>query len=314
MKETKLQRVLFILEEFHIREDNVLDAYDKRLLDECNLSSKQMGRLLDEIAEELDLIMAIKIGRKKAYKLLKPMDLFVETFKHANDISWIFNMAHDGDPEVFKELEQFTKKTKHIFQFHNTPFEDTATFEEKEIFKVLKRAVKNREYLKISFKGKEKSLDNLKCLKLIFMEGNWYLAYVDEQHHFQFGRISFINKVEYATKKEFFHLSSVKKQIAFLHNIQNSMTLYNVPKHTARLKAVSTAAKYFEKGMKPFLASQKFEKTLEDGSVIFTIEYTQDLEILPFVQKWLPNLIVFEPEELKEKYCEILNLMINRLK
>lgn len=92
------------------------------------------------------------------------------------------------------------------------------------------------------------------------------------------------------------------------------MTLYNIPKHIARLKAVGNAIKYFDKGMKPFLASQKFEKTLEDGSVVFTIEYTQDLEILPFVQKWLPNLIVLEPKELKEKYCEILNLMINRLK
>lgn len=56
MKETKLKRVLFILEEFHTREDNILDAYDKRLLDECNLSYKQIGRLLDEIAEELEAL------------------------------------------------------------------------------------------------------------------------------------------------------------------------------------------------------------------------------------------------------------------
>ena len=50
MKETKLQRILFILDEFHKRQDNTLDAYDEVLLDECGLSTKQMGRLLDEIA------------------------------------------------------------------------------------------------------------------------------------------------------------------------------------------------------------------------------------------------------------------------
>jgi len=313
MKETKLKRILFILEEFHIREDNILDAYDEKLLDECNLSSKQIGRLLDEISEELDSINIIKIGRRKAYKLLKPMDLFVETFKNSNDISWIFNMAHDGDPEVFKELETFTQKTKHVFQFHNTPFEDTKTFEEQEVFKILKRAVKNREYLKITFKGKDKPLDNLKCLKLIFMEGNWYLAYVDEDDQCKFGRISFMGKIEYATKKEFFRLSSVKSHLKFLQNIQNSMTLYNSQKKIARIQAVGHAIKYFEKDMKPFFSSQKFEKVLEDGSVVFSVEYTQEMEILPFIQKWLPNLIILEPKSLKETYRDFLQIMITRL-
>ena len=59
MKETKLQRTLFILDEFHKRQNNTLDAYDQRLLDECGLSVKQMGWLLDEIANELDSIELI---------------------------------------------------------------------------------------------------------------------------------------------------------------------------------------------------------------------------------------------------------------
>ena len=124
-----------------------------------------------------------------------------------------------------------------FFQFKNTPFEDTETIEEKEVFKTLKRAVKNREYAKITFKGSEKSQDNLKCLKLIFMEGNWYLAYVDEADKTKFGRISFMAKVEYATKAESFQKITVQKQMAFLKNIQNSMTLYGKPKKIARLKS-----------------------------------------------------------------------------
>ena len=311
MKETKLQRTLFLLDEFHKRQDNTLDAYDQRLLDECGLSVKQIGRLLDEIANELDNIELIKIGRKKAYKLIKPMDLFVETFKNTNEISWIFNMAHDGDPEVFKELEQFTKNTKHIFQFKNTPFEDTASIEEKEIFKTLKRAVKNREYVKITFKGKEDPQDNLKCLKLIFMEGNWYLAYVNTEDSLKFGRISFMDKIEYASKVESFQPSTVTKQMHFLKNIQNAMTLYGKPTKIARLKASGMAAKYFYEGMKPFLSSQQFEKILDDGSVIFTLEYTQAIEIMPFIQSWLPNITILEPQELKEQYVKRLNLTIN---
>ena len=314
MKETKLQRTLFILDEFHKRSDNVLDAYDERLLDECGLSVKQMGRLLEEIANELDGIETIKIGRKKAYKLLKPMDLFVETFKNTNEISWLFNMAHEGDPEVFKELEQFTKNTKHVYQFKNTPFEDTVTLEEKEIFKTLKRAVKNREYAKILFNGSEKPQDNLKCLKLIFMQGNWYLAYVNEKDQVRFGRISFMEKVEYASKAESFQPSTVRKQMDFLKNIQNAMTLYGKPKKIARLKASGFAAKYFYEGMKPFLSSQKFEKLLNDGSVVFTIEYTQPMEVMPFIQSWLPNIMILEPQDLKEKYLEKLSQTIKNHK
>ncbi len=317
MKETKLQRILFILDEFHKRSDNTLDAYDERLLEECGgLSVKQMGRLLDEIAYELDSIEAIKIGRKKAYKLLKPMDLFVETFKNSNEISWIFNMAHEGDPEVFKELEQFTKQTKHVFQFKNTPFEDTETLEEKEIFQTLKRAVKNREYAKITFRGNEnnRTQDNLKCLKLIFMQGNWYLAYVDEKDRVKFGRISFMEKVEYASKAESFQPSTVKKQMDFLKNIQNAMTLYDRPVKIAKLKASGYAAKYFYEGMKPFLSSQKFVEMLDDGSVIFTVEYTQALEVLPFIQSWMPNLTILEPAHLQEKYIERLHETIKNHK
>ena len=310
MKDTQFKRMLFILEEFHDREDGILDGYDEILQHEFDLSAKQTDRLLKKIANELDNILPIKVGKKNAYKLIKPLDLFVETFEHSNEISWLFNMAHEGDPEVFKELEQFTKNTKHVFQFKNTPFEDTATLEEKEVFKTLKRAVKNREYAKITFKGNESAQDNLKCLKLIFMQGNWYLAYVNEEGQVRFGRVSFMEKIEYAAKAESFQPSTVKKQMDFLQNIQNAMTLYGKPKQIVRLKASGFAAKYFYEGMKPFLSSQKFEKLLNDGSVIFTVEYTQPMEVMPFIQSWLPNLTILEPQELKEKYLEKLNYTI----
>jgi hypothetical protein len=103
------------------------------------------------------------------------------------------------------------------------------------------------------------------------MQGNWYLAYVNKEDRVRFGRISFMEKVEYAVKAESFQPSTVKKQMDFLKNIQNAMTLYGKPKKTARLKASGFAAKYFCEGMKPFLSSQKFEKMLNDGSVIFTV-------------------------------------------
>ena len=305
MIDTKLKRMLYILEQFHQRQDNILDSYDQDLQREFGLSQKQIGRLLEEIEREIDNVELIKIGRKKAYKLIKPIDLFVETFENASDISWLFNMAHDADPEIFKELEEYTNKTKHVFQFKNTPFEDVKSLEEKEVFKRLKSAVEMREYRKIKFKGKNEAQDNLKCLKLMFMDGNWYIAYIEDEQ-LRFGRISFIEKVEYAANIGSFQPSSVKKQMDFLQTVQNSMTRYDKPKKIARLQAKPFIAKYFDKDMKKFMSTQNFEKRLDDGSVIFTVEYTQLIEILPFIQGWLPNLLILEPKELKEQYLKRL--------
>jgi len=95
-------------------------------------------------------------------------------------------------------------------------------------------------------------------------------------------------------------------------HIQNSLTRYDVPVKTATIKVAPDKARYFEKGMKKFLSSQKFKEKLDDGSIIFTLEYTQPLEILPLIQKWLPNLVILEPQELKEEYINNLNLILSQ--
>ena len=310
-----LQTILFILDEFHKRQDGVLDSYDEYLLEELGVSSKQLGRWLDSIAKDVDDIVEIKKGKRKAYKLLKPIDLFVETFEHSSDIGWFFNMAHDADPEIFKELEKYTNVHKDIYKFKNTPFEDVSSLEAKETFKMLKRAVQAREYVKLKFTYENKEHDNLKCLKLIFMDNNWYIAYVDEEDLLRFGRISFIEKVTYATKATSYQKSSVEKHVHFIDKgLQNSMTLYGKTPKVATLKANKNIARYFEEGMKIFLSSQKYKQTLEDGSIVFTITYTQELEILPFIQRWMPDLIILEPLELKEAYINKLQLAIKNHK
>lgn len=308
---TTFEKYLFILEELERRADRTIDAYDVILKSTLQISEKQIGRLLDELSLKFDNIVREKSGKKNTFRLIKPIDLFSETFKNSQEIGWLFHMAHDSDPEIFKELENYTNKNKHIYKFKNTPFEDINTLESKEVFKRLRHGVEAREYRKIKFKFSEDVYDNLKCLKLLFMDNNWYLAFVDEDEMLRFGRISFIQEVQYATKNSSFQPSSVEKQMKFLDTIQNSMSLFGIEKKTATIKATPNIAKYFEDGMKIFLSSQKFLKKEEDGSVLFTLEYTQDLEILPFIQKWLPDLIILEPKELKEEYAKKLSLALS---
>ena len=140
------------------------------------------------------------------------------------------------------------------------------------------------------------------------MDNNWYVAFVDSDDKLRFGRISFIERVDFGSKTGHFQPSSVAKHHHFLeHNVQNSMTLYGVEKKTAVIKALPCIAKYFKADMKKFLSTQKFIRELEDGCIIFEVTYTQELEVLPFVQKWLSDLIVLEPKELKEAYAKKLH-------
>ena len=63
-----------------------------------------------------------------------------------------------------------------------------------------------------------------------------------------------------------------------------------------------------------FLSTQTFQEELDDGSIIFTLEYTQPLEILTLIQRWLPDLVILEPQELRDEYLEKLESTIKNHK
>lgn len=88
------------------------------------------------------------------------------------------------------------------------------------------------------------------------------------------------------------------------------MTLYGSEKKVATIKATPAIAKYFDNGMKRFLPSQTFVSKEADGSVLFTLEYSQELEVLPLIQKWLPELVIVEPKELRDAYVEKLKMVL----
>jgi len=304
---TTIKKYNIILEEFTLSIDKTLTAYSEALTERLPLGPKQLGRLLSDLELEFDAIIKLEGKKRATYKLIKPIDLFVETFENSDNIDWFFHMAHDADPEIFKELESFTNQNKIVYKFINTPFEDMEILRSSGILKKLESAVKHREYRKIKFAGLDKALDNQKCLKLLFIDNKWYTATVGEDAIARLSRVAFIEDVTYAANMSSFQKSSVKKQMNFIENeIQNSFTLYGVEKKVAIIRAVPSKARYFKKGMKKFLSSQKFLEELEDGSVLFSVDYTQSLEILPLIQKWMPNLVIVEPQGLKEEYKQIL--------
>lgn len=302
---------LFTLMERFLTQKEI-SSYDEAILDEFECDKKTLERYLKEIESLYEHIITIKRGKQNVWKLVSVSDIFQAFINNSEDISQLFIMAHKFDPYIFKELERGTlskisKNDENVFLFKNSMMEEVQGEQSKEIFKKLKVAIRRYEYRDIVYNYNEQvTYSDVKCLKLIFMDNNWYLAFIDEEKKLRFARLSFIDEVRYASKNSY-QKRDIEPYLNFLSNVQNSMTLYGVKPKIATIKATPYIAKYFESHMKKFLPSQTFKEKLDDGSIIFSVEYTQELEVLPFIQKWLPDLIILEPQELREAYSKKLN-------
>ncbi|MBU1668192.1 WYL domain-containing protein [bacterium] len=306
----KTNALFKLMERFLVQKE--INSQDKDILQEFACDKKTLERYLKDIESLYDHIITIKRGKQNVWKLISISDIFNEFIKNSENISQLFLMAQEFDPEIFKELEKGTlskiaKNDEHIFLFKNSIMEELQSEHAKEIFKKLKLAIRNSEYRDIVYTYDSTTVyKNAKCIKLVFMDNNWYLILIDDTKKLLFRRLSFIAEVNYASKSTF-HRNDIQPYLDFLARAQNSMTLYDVAPKVATIKATPNIAKYFEKDMKKFLLSQTFLETCDDGGVLFTINYTQELEIFPFIQKWMPDLIIIEPLELKESYIKKLN-------
>ncbi len=306
----KKTNAIFTLME-HFLTQKEISSYDEHILDEFGCDRKTLERYLNDIEMNYGHILTIKKSRKKFWRMVSVSDIFLEFIKNSDEITGLFLMAQEFDPYIFKEIEKGTlsklaKNDEDVFLFKNFIMEELKSTKLKKVFKSLKVAIANHEYRDIVYAYDERLVHkNEKCLKLVFMDNNWYLVVVDEESRLKFRRLSFIDEVCYASKISYAK-REVQPYLEFLKSVQNAMTLYDVSPKVATIKARPSIAKYFKKEMKCFLPSQHFLKEESDGSVLFTLEYTQALEVLPLIQKWLPDLIILEPLELKEAYIEKL--------
>ena len=177
----------------------------------------------------------------------------------------------------------------------------------------LRNAVKNKECRNIKYKyiGEMENLIDAKCLKIVFTDSNWYLAIEDAEGNFRLLRVAFIVSLSKSSKK--YEEKILKEYETYFNKIQNAMSLPSKPTQMALLKASPKVAIYFMEGMKPFFPTQKFKKKLGDGSVTFSINFTQDMEILPFIKKWLPDIEILEPKDLRETFKEQLKAALDIL-
>jgi len=302
---------------------------NQALANELDISKRTLSRYLEDLKDMFSDVLTVenkKVNtnsrKPKVYRkvqenkdLVKVLHAF---FDQQSDLSWILQMLHEKDPLLYemgeKSLKRMISEESEIYLFKSHPFE-ILDEKHKNIFAQLKRAVKYHQYKNIEYHYDSfEKLNDVKCLKLVFTQNNWYLAIENNTNAFRLLRIKFIKAIDTSLKGTY-QKAKVSHYDYHYKNIQNAMTLYDESTQTARIKASSKIAKYFKKDMKPYFPSQRFIKEEKDGSIVFTLEYTQPLEILPFIKQWLPDLIVESPKGLqqilKEDIEKALKNMLN---
>ena len=304
---------------------------DMQLLDELGIKERTLRRYIEEIkilfpgafvAEN----KLVEYG-KRPINVLRVSDknkdiviILEYLLKNSNNLGWLITLLNENDPSLLNDLDKYEKEVSgqlqedsDVFLFRTNPLEVLQDEPSKRYLSDLRNAVINREYRDIKYKyiGEDEILIDAKCLKIIFTDGNWYLAVEDAGGNFRLLRVAFIVSLSKSSKN--YQSKILDKYKTHFNKIQNAMSLPSEPFQRAVLKASPRVSIYFRKGMKSFFPSQKLNETMNDGSVIFSIDFTQDMEILPFIKRWLPDIEILEPKSLRDKFKDELKAALDLL-
>ncbi len=307
-------QALYKLMHIFIKEEEITTD-NPYILEELQCSKRTLERYLKELQELYNHIITIKKSKKKVYKLIYISDIIEYFFKYSHDVSELLQMAREFDPEIFKNLEKnslkkLINKDKSIFVFKNYTMDSLTNPQTKAFFNELKEHVKKQKTLKITycFGKKKKEYKNVRAFRLVFSNNNWYIAIIKPSKKLELLQLNFITNIKVSKKPLLLDSNEIQKYLEFLKRMQHALTLFGKTPKKAYIKATPNVAHYFKKDMKKLLPSQQFIKEDSDGSVIFSLEYTQELEILPLIQKWMPDLIILKPKKLQEAYLKKLQI------
>ncbi|MCG2726741.1 MAG: transcriptional regulator [Elusimicrobia bacterium] len=161
-------------------------------------------------------------------------------------------------------------------------------------------AIDNRKELRIEYflEDKNEIVKRYICpLKILFADGLTYiLSMFKDKNKYMKYRLDKIKKLD-ITEIEFPYPKNITKIIEDARNIWGA-TDSKYRKIIVSLKIKDWARDYFL--TQEIIGGQKITKE-KDGSLLFKAKVCHIMEILPHILRWMPNITVLEPEELKEE-------------
>jgi predicted DNA-binding transcriptional regulator YafY len=206
---------------------------------------------------------------------------------------------------------QFFSKTKKLLQkIKNDDFNPFYTklnlediSDKLEEVQILETAIKSKNTIMCKYKIDETTTIKINPLKLVNYEGFWYLVAVDTKNDilkkYYLKNITFV-KITNDTFK-------VTEELDDL--LENSVSIWfqeDIEPFDVTLYIDSKIAKYFQR--KPISKTQSIEKISNDGCLEIKVTITHEMEILPIVKYWLPNIKIIQPQWVNDILDEQINL------
>jgi predicted DNA-binding transcriptional regulator YafY len=172
----------------------------------------------------------------------------------------------------------------------------------------LESAIRNKEQISClyRFESFSKTID-LKPLKIANYEGFWYLIALDARNDI-LKKYYLKNIGQITPKGESFTTESSLDSL-----LENAISVWfekDVTPYRVTLELSPEVAKYFRR--KPISKTQRTEELREDGSMVVSVEITNDMESVPIVKYWIPYIVVVHPKHLAERVCEDLSVFRKR--
>lgn len=207
-----------------------------------------------------------------------------------------------------KLLHSAKKNAQENYLFTRIDFEDVTNKADEVL--AIEVAIGKRQMITFLYqKEKERYVVNAKPLKLISFDGFWYLLAEDMSQ----------NVIKKYYLKSIFNIQTTKEHFdippMLQEKLDNAINIWfdaNSETLEVRLYANKTIVKHLLR--RPLSKSQRIISTDPDGSVELSIKITDYREIISEVLKWIPNLFVLSPQELKEDIHESIEEYLQEMR
>ena len=180
-------------------------------------------------------------------------------------------------------------------------------YKETPITRTLEDCVRGREYVNVCYKGGKLACYPVRPLKLMWVEGFWYLLALTTDDKLLKFRLEKITSVK-ATNKPFKYNKNIDR---ILRESTNIWFEKNRPLEVT-LEVSAECAKYFKR--KTYFPLQKVEKQLKDGRIVLSCKAAKEEEIFPTILHWLPHIKVLSPASLHKRVKDVLNDYLRSVK
>lgn len=221
------------------------------------------------------------------------------------------NKSRLGDSliEIHEKLvESYLKRTKsYVFKQH---IAEDLTEDMEQTFALLKRAINDKNVVTFNYpsRGELKSR-KVYPHQVVYIEYYWYLIGFEEGDRIKSFRLSLIQSLQISDENYSYNFENVELRLKLA---MNAYVDYTAPIEVVNILVEDTIVNHVEIAAF-FSAWRKTDYTLLIGDKKYTrfevrVTNPDFKDVIPTILKYMPNMLVEEPNELKEK----IDLMISQ--